>query len=137
MQPMTGFAGESRADIYVLAAVPRHATIVEAGEPECLAGTSGTASGEALTGRAVYTIRSTSRSGIELAFQPGVAVRSLAVRIVGSTGYVLIPELGGEITLRGHPVGAADVEVEYRIALDAALPGECVRLPVNVEVRPL
>lgn len=137
IQSTTGTASESRADMRVRAAVPLHATIVEVGEPACFATAARTPEGETLSGRVVYTIRSTSRTGIELAFQPALAVRSLSVRIVGTTGYVPMPELGGEITLRGHPVGAADVAVEYRIALGQSPAAECVDLPVRVEVRPL
>jgi hypothetical protein len=137
MQTTPGSAAQSRTDMHVRAAVPLEARIVETVEPGCLAATPNVAGGAALRGRVVYTIRSTSRSGIELAFQPATQVRRLEVRIVGATGYVPIPDLGGEITLRGHPVGEADLEVEYRVAFDESVQTGCTPLPVHVEARPL
>ncbi|HSN72956.1 MAG TPA: hypothetical protein VLT59_15675 [Steroidobacteraceae bacterium] len=129
-------AAESRAQIDVRVAVPRHSTIVEALEPACLeVRKAGTAS--AIQARAAYRIRSTSRQGVEFVFAPAATIDGLAVRIVGTTGLVAVPSAGGEIALHGHPPGETLVEIEYRIDLTESAGTACVGWPVAVDVRPL
>lgn len=128
-------AADSTAQIHISVAVPRHATIVESTEPRCLAAPA-VDSGLRLAA-AAYRVRNTSSAGIELIFEPALAMRSLGIRIVDRTGVIEVPAPGGAITLRDQPPGETVLDVEYRIELETDDVPDCIGWPVRVEARPL
>jgi hypothetical protein len=124
------------AQLEVRVAIPKHAQIVAALEPACVAADS-PVHASITRAEATYRVRSTALAGIELEIRPLGEFESVEVRVDGLPAPARLPASGGTIVLRGHPTGERQISLEFAFVHAAPMQPSCTPWPVDVRAAPL